>query len=324
MPPKGSKRILAAASQATRAADRREIGSLRDNRVRGRTLQKYQRAVSMFLAFNMFHGVCLAADMDVLDQQLCIFLEALWAEGEPKGLAGDVLSGAGLLLNTRRVFPGAWRLFSVWNKLEVPHRVPPMSYSTLAALIGICVSQERWGLGAALLVSWHCILRTGELCGITCGAITLGPGRTGVLELGWTKGALRKGATESVKIEDPGVGWCIAFAIRRCGIKPGSLLMNMSASDFRRWFDSALVTLALKDSGLRPYSIRRGSATSDFVRFENMSRTCERGRWSDVRTARIYIVAGKAALAEWISTAQSQALSQPYIELARRWILSAQ
>ena len=64
MPPKGSRRVLASASQAIRAADRRNVGTLRDNRVNGRTLGKYQRAVSMFLDFNELHGFELATDMD--------------------------------------------------------------------------------------------------------------------------------------------------------------------------------------------------------------------------------------------------------------------
>ena len=322
MPPKGSKRILAGATQGERAVSRQAIGLLRENRVSQRSLKKYHVAVTSFLDFLVWNGIPQAEDMETLDQQLCTFLEALWTEGESKGMAGDVLSGAALYLNTRRVFPGAWRLFTVWGKLEVPNRVPPLPHLALAAMVGICVQQQQWGLGAGMFLAWHCILRTSEFVHATLDSVTLDPSGKGVIELGWTKGAQRKGATESCVIEDPAVGKCLSEAARLLRLKPTSLIIGMSPSEFRKWFDAALVTLGLQSSLFRPYSMRRGSATHDFVVFQNMCRTIERGRWSDIRTARIYVNASKAALADIQLSANSNRLIAGYAELARQWMLS--
>jgi len=62
----------------------------------------------------------------------------------------------------------------------------------------------------------------------------------------------------------------------------------MSAANYRKVFDAACRAAGL-DNSFKPYSLRRGGATHHFKAFGDMSRTMEIGRWSEVRTARIYI-----------------------------------
>ena len=46
--------------------------------------------------------------------------------------------------------------------------------------------------------------------------------------------------------------------------------------------------------GVRPYSLRRGGATAYYRATRNMAATIERGQWSSLRVARLYINDGAA------------------------------
>ena len=73
---------------------------------------------------------------------------------------------------------------------------------------------------------------------------------------------------------------------------------------------------------LKPYSFRRGGATHDMCARGDLPRTIHRGRWSDARTARIYINDGLALLAQQaLSASVASALDARTALLAR--LLSA-
>ena len=61
---------------------------------------------------------------------------------------------------------------------------------------------------------------------------------------------------------------------------------------FRERFKQALANLLVTELGFRPYSIRRGGATSFYRASANLNAIVERGRWAHVRVARIYICDG--------------------------------
>ena len=139
----------------------------------------------------------------------------------------------------------------------------------------------------------------------------------GVIELGWAEGAQRKGATESCTIKDWEVGACLLAAICLCNLGPSSPIINMSASKFRMWFDQALGVLRLDPSLFRPNSLRRGSASYDVITSQNTGRTFERGRWSDICTARNNANSGRVALADFSLKSGSHGVIGHYSELAR-------
>ena len=102
------------------------------------------------------------------------YLEVLWQEGESKGLANDTLSGVSFFLRTRRRYPGAWQLLSVWGRLEVPDRAPPLSADTALALAGWGLYQGRNDFSAAVLAGSHISLRVAEILNLSAQCITLG------------------------------------------------------------------------------------------------------------------------------------------------------
>ena len=118
----------------------------------------------------------------------------------------------------------------------------------------------------------------------------------GVVDLGMTKGAKRKGAREFVECTETFVGKALVRALH--DLHPGETLLRGTVAAFRTWFSHALVRAEVDNYNLEPYSLRRGGATHCFQQCRNMSFVIERGRWSDAKTARIYVTEGLALLAQ--------------------------
>ena len=289
--PRNMERALLVAG---RREARRQIGRLGNQRVAQRTLERYLNAVSRFLSFLAVQSAQRARDYDELDAQLAEWVEACWWDGEARALAADTLSGVSFLLRVRRRFQASWNLLSTWQRLEMPDRAPPMPLEVIMALAGKAMHQQRPDVAAVLLLSFHCMLRTMEGLCARVGHIALDSNYIGVVALPLTKIGQQRGAQEVVSISDPVVGRFLARAMQGRG--PEETLLRMSPLEFRRWFTSALQELGLAAFRFRPYSIRRGGATFDYQRGNDIASTCFRGRWGSSRTARIYVTDGLALL----------------------------
>jgi hypothetical protein len=312
MPPK-IRQVLGKVTRAGRAEVRQDAGRLRDNRVNGKTLQRYTAACMMFQWWLFGNGTEYAAGWDELDLQLCSFLESLWEDGESKGIANDVLSGTQHFLLTRRRLQGAWQLLTTWGRLELPCRAPPMLSHIALAIAGLAISIKRVDYAALILLTFHCFLRSGELYTVRPNHITLQSNRTGVIALPWTKVGQQRGAQEMVTIDDPFVGYWLSVA---CNLaQADSPLLNGSPHQFRVFFFKACAALGVADLKFKPYSLRRGGATFDFLTHKDIARTVLRGRWGDIRTARIYITDGAATIATVNVTPGATELITHYVSL---------
>ena len=97
-----------------------------------------------------------------------------------------------------------------------------------------------------------------------------------------------------VTISDPLVSrWAAAAAAH---LLPHQTVLQRSPEQFRMFFREALSILQLDPDLFRPYSIRRGGATDFYIKSGSLDQLLLRGRWSDIRTARIYVQDGVAAL----------------------------
>ncbi len=94
-----------------RVAQRQRVGTLADNRVAARTLDRYRIAVHRFLEW-IRHEHIEAYNWSKLEKAVMKYIEELWITGEGKMLANDTLSGTQHSLNTRRQMPGAWALLT--------------------------------------------------------------------------------------------------------------------------------------------------------------------------------------------------------------------
>ena len=299
-----SPTVLDPGAVASRRTARAKLGALRDLRVGPLTLRRYREAAERFAQWQLSVHLPNAESLHEMDRQLCVYLNVLWEDGAARALAGDTLSGVQHFLGLRRQFPGSWRLLSVWQRLEIPARAPPLPRDALLALAGFALAEGSADVAALLVLGYHCCLRTNEMLSVKREDLALGSDFKGVLALPWTKKGQRHGARELVSIDDCGVGLLIAAAA-------GSLagrqhVLQGDSRSFRRFFDRALKALGLSELRFRPYSLRRGGATFDFLSHQDINRTLFRGRWSDLRTGRIYVTDGAAALTSLTISPTSQ------------------
>ena len=257
---------------------------------------RYLRATCLFLAWVLSCGLALAGDMDELDQHVCWYVEHLWLHGEGRNLFGDTLSGNSYFLRRKRILQGGWNLYSTWSRLEIPNRAPPFSAELLWAFCGVALHFHRVDWCGLPAVGFHCILRTEEFMGARTHQFSIDGSGLGAIALPWTKSSARHGAQEVYSIDDPFVGRLVLQLL--AALPAGALLLQGSAVEFRQFFIRAAHVLHVSGVGYRPYSVRRGGATHDFLSNRSLGKIVVRGRWSDARTARIYINDGLAILTQ--------------------------
>ena len=96
-------------------------------------------------------------------------------------------------------------------------------------------------------------------------------GRSGVIVLPWTKSGQRAGCTESVAFSDTVVCNLLLAACRVVGSH--DQIFQGSGTRFRGLFDAALRLCGLAGLDFRPYSLRRGGATNDYMEHLNVANT---------------------------------------------------
>jgi hypothetical protein len=223
----------------------------------------------------------------------------MWEEGEGRALIADTLSSIQHKIPAlRNQLPAGWRLYRAWTKHELPARAPPLTKKMVWALSGLAFKENRGDVAISLLIAFEGLLRTGELTSLTKADFDVaGDFSNTVINLGFTKSGSRIGAKESVTIENKDMSRLIAA--RLLNLQPGDLLLPKGSFEFRRVFKHLVEELKLTSLGFKPYSLRRGGATHHFRTCGQLSRTVVKGRWTNARTARVYINEGLAVLASF-------------------------
>ena len=129
----------------------------------------------------------------------------------------------------------------------------------------------------------------------------------------------RHGHTEFVQIGCP-VCQKLVSVVRSSKGNFGRLLSH-SPSQFRRRWAELCGALGLDTWAFTPYSLRRGGATFDFIQNSNFDRSLVRGRWQNVRTARIYVRQGEEMLSRVAFNAQQRARFAQLLQVVRAFVL---
>jgi integrase len=291
------KRIVRRPTRDERKQARQAIGTLRSALVAPAARKRYYEAVELFLKFVETEGFRLPQSMAALDGLVCAHIERLWLEGDPKSYAADCLSGMKHYIPaTGGNLRGAWRLFTAWTHRELPHRAPPLTMLFTYALADE-FKRQRWVDTCVLaLLGFHTFARTGELFAARKQDFVLNVARgQGTWALPLSKGGQRRGVQEVIALDDP---WLIALlALYLNTLKMSDNLRRTTAKEQRR-----RLTAACDASGLRFdfqwYSLRRGGATHELQRTQNLAAIMVKGRWGDMNTARIYLQDAQATLSQ--------------------------
>ncbi|CAK0851484.1 unnamed protein product, partial [Prorocentrum cordatum] len=272
----GARAVFGFTSSARNPAD--APSRLRDG-IKASTLARYRGAAQRFVDYLASNNLSLPFTWDDIDICLQDYLEHLWAEGATKGEANDTLSGVQHLLRTRRRYPGAWQLLTVWGRLEIPQRAPPMPAQVCTALAGWALSRGEVAFAAVLLVAFHLCLRAGEVLGLSGGVIFLKPCGRGVVSLPWTKTSCQKGAREQVTLDDPLVGAVVHMQLQR-----DSRLWPGTTRAFHDVFRAGLQQIGCRHLALSPCSLRRGGATHEFPLSGDLSKAPSSKKVSPLQT----------------------------------------
>ena len=161
------------------------------------------------------------------------------------------------------------------------------------------------------MVGFQALLRTSELMGLKKSDVQFHSGRTtATLNLGMTKSGKRRGRPESLLIDDPSTLDLLELAL--LNLRPGEYLIGRSAPRFRKDFEKLLDVLGLSGFDFKPYSLRRGGASHLFHETGNMSLTQERGRWSSLQTARLYVDEAVAVMGAAVMSVKQKHNCQKY------------
>ena len=116
-----------------------------------------------------------------------------------------------------------------------------------------------------------------------------------VINLGMTKSGKRQGAAESIALTEQHVLVHLWAWKRKV---PPHTFLTLKPNAWRALFADCIQKLKFTKWEFRPYSLRRGGATDLFVKTGSLDKVVIAGRWSAVKTARIYINSGLAMLSE--------------------------
>ena len=307
---KPTQAAVKALVKATRVKTRAQQGTLTSNLVRPYTRKVYWDSVLYFFQFLALFGLELPLQKDDMDDLLCQAMEYAWENGETRALAVNMISGLEHHISgLRGLLKGAKRLWRQWGKLEDISRAPPLD---TRAVLAMCWYLWDWGyteMAVIVLLAFHRFLRPMDYLQVKVGQFLFPRKDAAHLVLANTKTS----GTTSIPISDPAMIKLLhVFTCRR---QPGDLFMPQLPHEFRLLFDAAIQAIGLPHS-FKPYSLRRGGASSFFQATGNYHRTMELGNWRHLTTAKIYV---NTALLE---LTQSQLLNTHQIRVAADAFLS--
>eukprot|EP00434_Breviolum_minutum_P022771 symbB.v1.2.020089.t2/scaffold1672.1/size106478/1 len=228
----------------------------------------------------LFPVVSRVSTFEQMDEQISLWIQKRFSQGEPLNNVADALSGMHYFVPaSKKQLPQSWRLFGVWRKYELPSRAPPLTADLVLSFAGKCLQDLDFSLATLLLLGFHCCLRTGEILNIAADDVLVNS-ETGILHLKQTKGGVRHNTKESVTIECPIVREVVLQTI---AIQKQRRLMNVplwssSGQAFRTAFYRLCKQFDVLHLNFRGYSLRRGGATAYFQACGSMERTLLRGR----------------------------------------------
>ena len=273
------------------------MGSLKSLTVQEKTRSRYKSELNNFFKFLNHEGLSLPTRREAMDDLVADYLEHLWSQGEGRATASTFMAALqDHQPKLKHQLPGSWRLMRTWTTHELPSRAPPMTEQVLRAMVGWAVTHEHETFALSLLIGFYGLLRTGELLSLQAWQIHMtSQFHPAVINLGLTKAGKRQGAAESVTLTEKHVlaklwSW-------KCRV-PTHTFLTLKPHAWRSLFGECITQLKLDPWEFRPYSLRRGGATNLFVKTGSLDRVLMTGRWTALKTAKIYINSGLAMLSE--------------------------
>ena len=265
----------------------------------------------------LFPVVSQVSTFEEMDEQISLWIQKRFSQGEPLNNVADALSGMHYFVPaSKKQLPQSWKLFGVWRKYEIPSRAPPLTADLVLSFAGKCLVELNFSLATLLLLGFHCCLRTGEILNIAADDLLVNS-ETGILHLKKTKGGIRHNTKESVTIECPMVREVVlqTIAIQKQRRLLSVPLWTSSGQAFRSAFYRLCKQFDVVHLNFRGYSLRRGGATAYFQACGSMERTLLRGRWASSAVARIYLCDALSQLPKLKGTTKTKSMMKQFLPI---------
>jgi len=257
-----------------------------------KTLRCYERALKTFFDFLEEENIRLPSKPRKLDECVAHFLEHLFLEDRPITYAGHTLSAFRRFYpHLRYKFPLSREYFSNWKSVHVARQAVPLPPQALFAIAGVAIACSEFSYAAILLVGFLAFLRTSEMVHLKFSQVHVSTDGTIVLVLPSSKTSRDK--PESISVQDHRIAVLLSWLQTSASTDQ---IWNGSVPQFRAFLARFCEFLNLEDMNFSAYSIRRGGASSAFLRGTSFDQLLVTGRWQSIKTARIYLDTGRAAL----------------------------
>ena len=281
MMPPGVRQRLKRRNTEERREERRGL-SLRELAVKQATIRRYKKALVKGLNAWNFSSIAM------LDLDIAEYIEYAFEEGESIGHISDFLCGLQMFVPVlRRRLSQAWHMFKVWKKVERNLQATPLPPNLLRAMMGYCLKSGALDFLLLLCLGYFALLRTGELMTLRCKHLQLSSG-CALVYLAETKTGNRENRQEHVVIRQPQALAVIKAFLRTRG-EEDAYIWQLSSQKFRESFSLLLDHFNVGGLGFRPYSLRRGGATSLYRQGWPTENILILGRWKSTASARTYI-----------------------------------
>ena len=151
-------------------------------------------------------------------------------------------------------------------------------------------------MGLVVLTGFLGLFRVGDLLALEFSQIL--PVNDNCLYISFedSKVAQRKGAPERVRLQDTNL--VRILAARKAMAATGDRVFPTSYAAVSAFLKQAGDFFELPAARLTSHCMRRGGATWHFDQYQSFDRTADHGRWSSVRTCRMYIEQSSTELAK--------------------------
>ena len=301
-------------TKAERKLERQKIGRLSDQRISPCTKQRYEQSLKEVASYMNLspHEVLRQPHLDDI---LSSYIERLWEDGETRTFGSYAIAAIQYFCPTQKgKLSKAWKLMSLWQRLEQPRRATPLDPSLLLAFAGTFWKWKWEDLACLTVVGFCGLLRTGEMFTLQRHNVVLSKrkGQPSIIFLYDTKTAKRNMLTaEKVLIHEECGQFCLRYLCR--GKANDDMLVDVSAARYRTLWKEVVTYLGLESFHYLPYSLRRGGATSAYREGMSFDQLLLKGRWQSISTARLYV---DQALQE-LSAIQLPPASLPRIRAAK-------
>ena len=281
-----------------RAKARKEIGKLKHQVIRSSTEDRYLEVFHRFLKFHRLQRSFVIASFEEFDELTSEYIEMLWETGEPKSVANYTLAALQFFRpQLKQRLPWSWKLVKVWNQVELPIRATPMSPQLLLAYAGLALKWKQPRFAWLILVGFGLFLRTGEMLTLKRSDISFGHDHA-IIFVASSKGAKKKFLPlERLELREATPLWALRKLCENPGRTKDFFLWGESRRSFMSLWHDVTDNLKLSDCNYKPYSLRRGGASSAYRLGTSLDMLVSKGRWQHVHTARIYLDTGLQALA---------------------------